>query len=152
YAYDGLGQKVGQTEAAGQPEQRRSVYRYNTSGQPFLQTVGLSDTPGYASPVVTWSGYDVLGRANEGVEAVGTRDERAGVKHYDAAGNVVAATVNIGGPPNNPGYDKAVTATFSYDALNRASEVTNAAGTDVRTRTHTDYDAIGNAVRVVTGL
>src|SRR5205085_1333412 len=122
YAYDRLDQKVGQTEAVGQPEQRRSEFRYTTAGTPFEQRVGLSDTPGYAFPVVSRIGYDVLGRKTEMVEAVGTQEQRRGVKHYDAAGNVVSGTANIGDAPNNPGYDKAVTTTFSYDALNRARE------------------------------
>jgi YD repeat-containing protein len=101
--------------------------------------------------IVTSYGYDRLNERTEMVEAWHAQQDyhwaddvqRTSVLVYDGAGNLVVQTTGIANTNS-----REVTTVFSYDALNRQTGVTEAAGTDDERHTSLGYDAADNLLSV----
>ena len=139
YTYDTLNRRVTMTDALSDQTQ----YQYDTGTLPSCPSCGA--TPGSklvtgqtdANGKVTYFKYDALDRLIDVVRKVGstsdtiTGNDAVTAIAYDGVGNRLAVT-----EPNGN------TTIYQYDADNRRTQETNAAG-DV---TKTTYDGVGNAI------
>src|SRR5262249_13137174 len=97
----------------------------------------------YGHPITTNSVYDGLNRRTALTEAAGTAEQRLTTTVYDAANNLQSVTT---GQSTNPAYAHPVTTTFTYDALNRRTAMTEAAGRPEQRLKTMVYDAANNAL------
>lgn len=139
YAYDALNRRITMTDALSEQTQ----YQYDTGTLGSCASCGA--TPGSklvtgqtdANGKVTYFKYDALDRLIDVVRKVGstsdtiTSTDAVSTITYDAVGNRLAVTEPNGNTTN-----------YNYDADNRRTQVTNAAG-DV---TMTTYDGVGNVI------
>src|SRR5207249_2654703 len=85
-------------------------------------------------------------------EAVGQPEQRRTEYDYDANGNLTVQRSGLAPNSSIAGYQKQVTTRYGYDALNRKTGVTEAAGTEEERRGALSYDAADNLVLVITGM
>ncbi len=108
--------------------------------------------------------YDPLGRLSKATEAVGAPEERYSTTRYDAADNPLRVTTNastkapvvVGG--KSFVYNRPTVTGYEYDPLGRIHKAVDAPDLSdatilatfghTRPWTETDYDAVGNPVRV----
>ncbi|HEY1191216.1 MAG TPA: hypothetical protein VGE74_26515, partial [Gemmata sp.] len=163
YQYDARGWTQSVTEAVGQPEARRTNWEYDavgnvtavTSGQSAApDTVGVQRIPHYGQSSVTTYAYDSLGNRIGMTEGAGWSPipgSRTSTFTYDKAGQLRRSINALG-----------VVTAFDYDVRGRQTEVyegweepnpgsQNAVLAFARA-TKWEYDAVGNVVRMFTGI
>jgi RHS repeat-associated protein len=152
YGYDPLNRQTQVVEAYnslqtgwGEDDQRTTVRVYDAVGNVLSVTTGIMADN--AKPLTTNYTYDPLNRVLTMTEAVGTPDQRETTNVYDGAGNVQSVS-----KPGTFGDPVVVTA-YVYDALNRPTQVTQAANVpDLARTTQTAYDAADNVVQTIDPL
>jgi RHS repeat-associated protein len=152
YGFDALNRQTQIVEAYnsantgwGEDDQRTTLRVYDAVGNVTSVTTGIMSAN--AMPLTTNYTYDPLNRVLTMVEAAGTSDQRQTTNVYDGAGNLVSKS--------QPGTlsDPVVVTAYSYDALNRQTQVTQAANVSGMSRTtETAYDASGNVVETTDPL
>jgi RHS repeat-associated protein len=142
YAYDALNRQTLMTEALGVPGQQRSTA---TTYDPVNNVLSVTD------PLtrVTANAYDALNRRTTQTQALGTAEQRTATMVYDAVNNLLATTTGIAG---NPTYAAPVTTLSGYDALNRRTLTTEAAGSSAERTSLAAYDAANNVVQATDPL
>ena len=141
YQYDANGNLTQLTEAVGYPEQRTTVYTYDSNGQRLTQTVkGLpipaGVTPGpndtqYQDATTTWT-YDTSGNAATVADPLGntttlTYDAIGNLQtRLDANGNTMTFTHNANGWLTSQIDALGNTTVFGYDKVGNQTSVTDA--------------------------
>jgi RHS repeat-associated protein len=132
----------------------RSATTYDKAGNVTDTASGLGTNPGDVRPhpQVTTTVYDTLNRPKEVYTSVPTETETLTKTFYDPAGNVDRIEAGLAGPHARSGFAAPSTATYAYDAQNRQTAVTVAAGTAQAALTLTEFDPAGNVSSVTSGL
>ncbi len=133
YQYDNLDRVRVLTEAKGAPEQRETVYDYDTKGDLFSVI-----TP---NGFETFSVFDDAGRVVERTVANGTAESLVTEFEYDRMNRVTLLTA--------PGDRQTMT---NYDERGRVTDVTTGYGTPLARTTFNIYDAAGNQTYLVEPL
>ncbi|MEW4451991.1 RHS repeat-associated core domain-containing protein [Bremerella sp. JC817] len=148
YTYDATNQwllsetyVIGEIDDAMNLETDDLTTSYTYTDAPFWVTdppIGLVESITEADGVVTEFGYDVDGNLTSATYAVGTADEATISATYDAAGNMLTETDELGN-----------VTTYTYDNFDRVTSVTSAdpdgAGAQVATvitYTYNDFDLV----------
>ncbi|MBT2291031.1 RHS repeat protein [Paenibacillus albidus] len=135
YMYDPQGKKISQTDAEG----NTAEFVYNALGQVILEKAP-------DGKITEWT-YDEIGRNTaQKIYQSGSKDYYYYLNEYDAAHNPVKTTTGV--HLNGKNQDSSIVS-YTYDSLNRVTDQYSKLDTATSNRTHFDYDANGNKVKII---